>query len=320
MGIKNNNIIKSSADNKTSGSSTENETPQGTFGAQSFRTLQSDMASAVKTQDHSLAQMIIADKKRKRESGYRDKKISIEDKHSNNVYKILFGFIIVVVIASLGVKLVWQEKESSEEPPRKQISTAIIPINEQIVLNIKTFTDSGETFITTVNSVLVKNKTESGDIVHLHLTKEIEITNTETNKIKKTDITLPVEEFFELWENSAPESLIRSFEKEDYMFGFYDTGKEMSPFLLLELKSFDQAFAGVLGWENVLCKNMQNIFQTKECPQYKFKNAQLLDTDIRVLEIESGKPAILYGFLNDDSMLIITQSTGVFKEIKSLLD
>ena len=104
------------------------------------------------------------------------------------------------------------------------------------------------------------------------------------------------------------------------MFGFYDTGKEMSPFLLLELKSFDQAFAGVLGWENVLCKNMQNIFQTKECPQYKFKNAQLLDADIRVLEIESGKPAILYGFLNNDNVLIITQSTAVFKEIKSLFD
>ena len=68
MGIKNNNIIKSSADNKTSNLSTENETPQSTSSAQSFRTLQSDMASAVKTQDHSLAQMIIADKKRKRES------------------------------------------------------------------------------------------------------------------------------------------------------------------------------------------------------------------------------------------------------------
>ena len=277
------------------------------------------MANAVKTQDHSLAQMIIADKKRKRESGYYDKKISIEDKHSNNIYKIFFGFIIIVIIASLGIKLVGQEKESVEKPPREQITTAIIPINKQIVLDTESIIESS--FETSVNNALVRNKTESGDIIHLHLTKEIEVTNIETNKIKKTEITLPVEEFFELWENRAPESLIRSFEKENYMFGFFNIEGKTEPFLLFELKSFDQAFAGTLAWENLLCKNMQNIFQTKnDCPQYKFKNAQLLSIDIRVLESEPGKPAILYGFLNNDNMLIITQNTAVFKEIKSLFD
>ena len=77
----------------------------------------------------------------------------------------------------------------------------------------------------------------------------------------------------------------------------------------------------MLEWENVLCKNMQNIFQTEEkCPQYKFKNAQLLDMDIRVLEDKLGKPVILYGFLDNENLLIITQSTAVFKELKSLLD
>ena len=321
MEIKNNKITKGLGDNKTSNLSAKNKTSQSTSDPQNFRTLQRDMTNAVKTQDRSLAQMIIADKKRKREGGYYDKKISIENKHSNNIYKILFGFIIIVVIALFGIRSVWQEKEEGKELPREQISTAIISIDEQILLNTKTFTGGGQTFITAMNNALTKNKTEDGGILHLLFVKEIEVADEKTNKIKKIEVTLPVNEFFELWENNAPESLIRSFEKENYMFGFFNIGGKTEPFLLFKSKNFDQTYAGILEWENNLCKNAQNIFLTKkECPQYKFKNAQLLDTDIRVLEVESGKPAILYGFLDNENMLIITQSTAVFKEIKSLFD
>ena len=320
MEIKNNPTTKKSADNISS--SAENKLSPDISGTQNFRSLQSDMVDAVKTQDRSLAQMIIADKKRKRESEYSDKKILIDNKHSKKFWKLFLGvgiILLIVIIVTFGIKSVWQEKEKEEKPPRVQTTTAIILINKQIVLNIKTITEN--TFETSINKALAENKTESGDIIHLHFTKEIEVVDTEINKIKKTDITLPIKEFFELWNNDASDSLVRSFEKENYMFGFFNTAGKTEPFLLFKSKNFDQTYAGMLEWENVLCKNMQNIFQTEnDCPQYKFKNAQLLGTDIRVLESESGKPAILYGFLNNDNMLIITQSMAVFKEISSLFD
>lgn len=318
MGIKNNNTIKKTADDNSSA-----EVAQNASNAQSFRTLQSDMVSAVKTQDRSLAQMIIADKKRRRESGYGDKKVLIENNRSKNILKLFLGvgiILLIVTIVTFGIKSAWQEKERAENPPREQVSAAIIPVNRQIVLNTKTFTDN-ETFITTTDNALAKNKIKDREILHLLFVKEIEITDQETNEVKKTEITLPVNEFFKLWENNAPESLIRSFEKENYMFGFYNTGEKTEPFLLFKSKNFDQTYAGILEWENILCKDTQNIFLTeKEYPQYKFKNAQLLGMDIRVLENELGKPVILHGFLDNEKMFIITESTVVFKEIRSLFD
>lgn len=317
MGIKNNNTTK-----KTGNDSFQKST-QSRSNSQNFRTLQGDMINAVKTQDRSLAQMIIADKKRKRESGYSDKKVRIENNHSKNILKLFLGvgvILLIVTVIVFGIKTVWQEKERAENPPREQVSAAIIPVNRQIVLNSKTFTDN-ETFITTTDNALAKNKIKDREILHLLFVKKIEITDQETNEVKKTEITLPVNEFFELWENSAPESLIRSFEKENYMFGFYNTGEKIEPFLLFKSKNFDQTYAGILEWENNLCKNAQNIFLTEnECPQYKFKNAQLLGMDIRVLEDESKKPVILHGFLDNENMFIITESIAVFKEIRSLFD
>ena len=297
----------------------ENNTFQDTSRAHGSRTLQEDMANAVKRQDRSISQMIIADKKRRRESGYNNKKVHIKENSSGNILK-LFLVIVVIALVVFGVKLIGQQGSGAKEPPRREISTAIIPINEQIVLNVESFTND-KAFTIAIISSLLEEKTENSDILHFRLVKEKEVTNIETGKVEKVEATLPVNEFFELWENDTPKSLVRAFGKEDYFFGYYNKETEMTPFLLFELKDFDQTFAGMLEWENVMCENIQNLFTSKsKCPECTFKNAQLLDTDIRVLEIESGKPALMYGFIKNKKMLIITESTAVFKEIKSLFD
>lgn len=319
MGIENHNTIK---DPKGTASSlpSDSNTLKDTSRAHGSRTLQEDMSNAVKRQDRSLAQIIIADKKRRREEEYNNKKVHIKENSSGGILKLFLVAIIITTLVISGIKLLGRQNDDKKDSSREQISTAIIPINKQNILNTKDFT-SNKAFNMAIASSLLEKKTVDNDILHLRLIKEVEITDKETNKIEEIEVTLPVSEFFELWENNTPKSLVRSFEKEEYLFGYYNNETEMIPFLLFELKDFDQTFAGMLEWENVLCQNVQNIFTPKnECPEYKFKNAQLLDVDIRVLEIEPGKPAILYGFLNNDKVLIITQSTTVFKEIKSLFD
>ena len=319
MEIENHNTTKDPRDTPYPLSS-DNNTLKDTKRAHSSRTLQEDMANAVKRQDRSLAQIIIADKKRRREAEYNNKKVRVKKDSSGDILKLFLLAIIIIALVFFGIKILGQQKNNEEDSSREQISTSIIPINKQVLLNVKDFTNN-TAFTTAIISSLSEKKTANKDILHLLLIKEVEITNEETKKTKKVEVTLPVSEFFEIWENNTPKSLIRSFKKEDYFFGYYNNQTKMTPLLLFELKDFDQTFAGMLKWENVLCKDIQNIFTPKnKCPENKFKNAQLLNTDIRVLEIEPGKPVILYGFLNNDNMLIITQSTTVFKEIKSLFE
>jgi len=105
MGIKNNNTIKKARDDNSSSENTSSAN-----GAQNFRTLQSDMVDAVKRQDRSLAQMIIAHKKRSRESGYGDKKVLIENNNSKRFLKLFLGvgvILLIITIVTFGIKSIW---------------------------------------------------------------------------------------------------------------------------------------------------------------------------------------------------------------------
>lgn len=290
-----------------------------TLGVQNFRTLQNDMIDSVKRQDSSIAQRIIADRKRKRESGHRDQRIHIEDSRSKNGLNIFLGVgtVVVIIIIAIIIKLVLNN--SAGDMLNKQNINAIIPVDKQVVLNIDPLTEKDLDVLT--ENALTNNKTCSGEILHLYFTKKETVTDKETNTVKKITSVLPVDEFFDLWQNDTHDILIRSFKKEDYMFGFYNDGTEMLPFLLFKSKDSDQTFAGMLKWESSLCKNVQSIFQTeKVCLKDNFKDDQILDIDTRVLESKPKTPIILYGYLNNENILIITQDAVVFEEIKHLFD
>ena len=305
----NNNKIKGTADDDFSRA----------LGVQNFRTLQDDMVNAVKKQGTSVSRMIISDKKRKRENGYLDQKIPIERKRSNMNRNLLLGFgIIVVIVAAVlvGIGSMWKDVGGLFGT---EITNSIIPVNKQVVLNVDKKTELP--FDDLTESALVENNILSSELLHLRFIKETEVVDKETGNVKKMKSTLPVDEFFKLWKNNTPEVLVRSFKKEDYMFGFYNDETKTSPFLLFELKSFDQAFAGMLKWEKTMCEDLQIVFQDKEgCAQSKFKNNQLLDIDIRIIEAKQGVPAMLYGFLNNESVLIITKNKSTFEKILSLFN
>jgi len=122
-------------------------------------------------------------------------------------------------------------------------------------------------------------------------------------------------------ETDAPGSLVRNL-KPVFMFGSLG-GENISSFMIIQLASFENAFAGMLDWESTLASDVGPIFPSAE----RLKNVTSLtafqditdkNKDARVLYDPDGQEVLLYSFLNND-ILIITDSIETLHTIISRL-
>lgn len=134
-------------------------------------------------------------------------------------------------------------------------------------------------------------------------------------------------DFLNLLQVHAPDSLLRSLETE-FMFGLHAFNK-IQPFLILKTRVFDTAFAGMLNWEEAMSRDLSplfgphvnrsiiNIEQGNTAPTIGsaiFSDTIIKSRDARVLLDERGNIALLYSFL-DKNTIIITTNTATFEEI-----
>ncbi|MEK7147914.1 MAG: hypothetical protein AAB758_01295 [Patescibacteria group bacterium] len=125
-------------------------------------------------------------------------------------------------------------------------------------------------------------------------------------------------EFFLILGGAVPSNLIRAFEP---LFMLGTLGE--SRFLIFKISSYDNAFGGMLNWENRMPSDIGPIFSTndlvKNIPStYVFKDIVSKNKDVRALfapitpESTSTIPVLLYSFF-DNRMLIITESLDTLK-------
>jgi hypothetical protein len=124
-------------------------------------------------------------------------------------------------------------------------------------------------------------------------------------------VLMSSERFLSLLESRAPGSLVRAF---DPLFMLGIVGKESlrpSTFIIFKLESFENAFAGMLDWEESIAEDIGPIFSTAEilrsgASEIEFRDITTRNKDVRVLEI-NGQVSLLYSFY-DNEILIITDN------------
>ncbi len=126
----------------------------------------------------------------------------------------------------------------------------------------------------------------------------------------------------------APSAFIRTLQ-DSLMLGAH--GTERAPFIILRVSNFETAFAGMLAWEQYLSIDLAPFFGEPVRRTYdstartldQTRNAHFIDktvqnADVRILNDEQGLPRIVYGFINQQT-LVITTTENTFTSLTRVL-
>jgi hypothetical protein len=252
-----------------------------------IRTFQGDIAEALERQQESLVSIQRAE---------HLKRGNVEPSSNDSTRKqsllLILGSLLLVALGSAGVWYAYNEFVKKTTTPTIAVPTnRFVTANTEANLNI-TASSSRDTVISALSGV-ASNVPQEG----LH----------------HIQIPLSSSEFLQTLESRAPGSLVRAF---DPLFMYGVLGK--SPFLIIKLISFENAFAGMLTWEKNLVEDLGPMFTTstilKNIPVGSaFTDLTDRNKDVRVLMFEEN-PVLLYSFY-DNNMLIITDNIDILRTL-----
>lgn len=253
-----------------------------------IRTFQGDVAEALKRQEESLVSIQRAEHLKVGSAG-----LSTDTSLQNFKKRKRFFFLLLgsLVLFGLGVAGVWY---GYNEFLRKTTTPTIaLPLNRFISTDSETDLDleiaTRDTLINALSSAAL---------------------NVPAGELRHINFPLSISEFLAMLESRAPGSLVRAF--DTFMFGTFGE----SPFLIIKLASFENAFAGMFAWEKDLAQDIGPLFTTARFlrdlpPESTFIDITDRNKDIRLLML-ADQPILLYSFF-DNKMLIITDSVETLR-------
>ena len=129
-------------------------------------------------------------------------------------------------------------------------------------------------------------------------------------------VSISAENFIVSLGIKAPERLLRFIEKE-FMFGIYALG-ETRAFLILKPLSFGPVFAELLSWETEIPETLCPLLTGKRLTKSEgtmWQDEIVKNIDVRVYKNKDGVYLIIYGFLPDKKLLVITSGLNTFNEV-----
>lgn len=285
----------------------EQNNPNSPNSLKQIRTFQGDVAQALSSQEESLVSIQQKEAERRKLSG-----IPLEEKdedHKNFVF-LLIGSLFFLIVGSVGGWYAFQVYKERTAPPVLVVpESRLIAPNREVVMDVSNL--SRESLALKFRESI--SKTGLGELTHVVFREGA----------LETSSLLTPSSLMKLLESRAPGSLVRAFDKV-FMAGAI----EQSPFLIIKLSSFENAFAGMLTWEENMADDLTPIFgnaeEVKATPVPSvFKDVILRNKDVRVLSFAASttegireETVLLYSFF-DNKMLIITDS---LEALQTLID
>ncbi len=274
---------------------------------ETIQTYMSDMADVVRDKEMSVVKIASAEHKSK-DGGvyYREE----EKSHKSKIFFIIGGIIIIISAVVVSYLLIQKTKEKNQPHQIIQIAKTPISYDKKVVVNVTNVTDKNDLSNLINPEIIKRGSTES--------IKEILL-------IKKTDNIskpLPLDNLLSLLKVTAPSSLVRSFSNK-YMLGTYtplNPGEKTHLFLIIKIKDYNMAYAGMLEWEKTIVYDLFTFFRI----DIKGKNNELLDKSFQDMIIKNKDARVLYNkenlgvlfyLFSDRNTLIISDSQNAIKEI-----
>lgn len=137
-------------------------------------------------------------------------------------------------------------------------------------------------------------------------------------------------EFIDLLGLKIPDIMKRTLRPE-YMVGTFVFGKNL-PFIIFKTTYFENTYSGMLSWEKDLEDDLQLLFrlggvinkggildELNPTNVQKFEDLTVNNKDVRVLRNQNKEIILLYGIVNEETVIITVNDTA-FKEIVTRLN
>ncbi|MBU1558078.1 hypothetical protein KKC45_03895 [Patescibacteria group bacterium] len=276
------------------------------------RTYQDDVVKTMKEQKTSLTKMVIAEQKKNDSSTKKTKKTGLLK--NKKIISIIIIVPIVIVSALAGFYFLSEkEPEGPIVVTELQIPTFIFPnYTREIFLTRLTRNKIIEALESEKESISI----QLGSIIQLFLTKEDQTKQYVIKEVDGNKLLITTEVFFDTIGAKAPATLTRSL-SSDFMFG-YHSSLGNNPFLVFKVKSYSNAFSGMLEWEKTILKDLSPIFIKEgsiiDLESKEFQDIILINKDVRAILNSSGKIEFAYAFPNKETLVIINNET-TFQEL-----
>ncbi len=287
-------------------------------GIPQIETYNSDVAQAIKKNSVSAMQIALAESKKQQDRQFAGGIDTAENSHSL-IIKILIGilFIAIVILGYLwwaGYLTPKNETVPSQKNITQPAQQAVVPIKieqRQIIP------------IEDKDSISIKNdinKARNGNVDAATI-KEIAL-GTQANGVVNVANT---EAWFTRLDTNASPQLVRAL-GSDYLMGVYGSSPRET-FIIFNVKSYDNAFAGMLNWESYIKEDIGSIFErnlpqtqnaTSTTNQRVFTDKILFNKDTRILNNNQGQTVLLYTFIDPRTLILVSSETGLRELISRL--
>ncbi|MDD5318483.1 MAG: hypothetical protein PHF79_01505 [Candidatus Pacebacteria bacterium] len=264
-----------------------------------LRTYQSDVAEAIKKDNVSMVKMAIAEKKR--EENRTNQEITVSQGFKLNLAIVLVSVLLIVGgLATAGYVYYRAHQPVQNFQPQNTSHLFYTDTQKQTSLND---TDS----ISLVNKLEAERNTfmSLGSIEELRFT---ETQGTTTSIASSAD-------FLNILKARVTPEFLRSL-NPDFYYGIYSY-KPVGNFIILKIDSYENAYAGMLAWENSMDTDIGRLFDhtnNPTAPNKLFTDKIILNLDARALTDSQGIVHYFYTFI-DRSTLIIASDQETLKEV-----
>jgi len=262
------------------------ERPRG-----AIRTFHDDVAETVKTKQVSLADIAVAETKRKEKKGAPS--AEKQPKSASVRVFVVVGTILVALLA-IGGGIVWYRSLVESAVPPVPVRTIPIPVNEEKVVEVPRLLRS--VILDIIDQEVGRAQTPLGSVRDIRLQGE------------GTGIDITSGAFLTALDVRAPESLVRALD-DTFVLGVHGFTRD-EVFLLFSVRDFRLAFAAMLNWETFLTADLPFAAHGNRAIS---GDVVIRNKDARVLLDANGTPVLYYAFPDEQTLVIAGTETTLIE-------
>ncbi len=287
-----------------------------------LETYQSDIQDVIQRKNISTVTIAAAEEERRAKTG-APRKEPVTLSSVGKTFGLVVGGIILIC-AGIGLLVYFLTPHSVPIPT--QPSSPVITVDETELVPISP-TATPTQVVNTLTSA------RSGVSLSLGLIERLLITEATTTP-NATPKAMDAPAFLSLVAPDVPNELLSTLQPQ-FLLGVHSYNQNQL-FLILQVNSYEQAFAGMLAWESTMGQDLSPLFflpqpvspnpqattsPTTPAPQVlntPFVDGVIENHDARILEDSSGNIILFWTFL-DSSTLVIANNDATLREIISRL-
>lgn len=243
-----------------------------------------------------------------------------ESVHTRFMRKNIIIIVLSFLLAATGVLATYGAfslLKSPKIPELIEITQAIIATEKSVQIPLEYLTQ--DELHSAIKKELARTGLPRGQMEAVYFIKNILIPGELETMVEKTSIgIIGPREIFAIIKNRAPSNLLRSLDDKSFLFGIHATSNN-EVFLILKTDSFENAFSGMLHWEQNMFGDIAPLLDISISEQGAVSNTTFQDvviknSDARILKDDTGAVVLIYAFI-DQETLVVTTNTATFDEV-----